>query len=227
MATVLHNTSLLCIVIADPKMVDTKDVTPPQAPVDISMKDLRLTEPLMGGDLPVRRFMREQATNSESAETINDSYPVQERSEVEETSEASTLMHKPPITCFARLRKGRILKFAGVGVTGVIINTSILYVLSRWAALPLVAASTVAVELAAISNYLLNDTWTFALRSPSLRRFVKFNTAALGGLVLNVLSVWVLTRLELYFLVADLIGIAAAFTVNYAFSVRWVWAREA
>jgi hypothetical protein len=50
MATVLHGTSLLCIVIADPKMVDTKDVTAPQAPVDISMKDLRLTEPLMGGD---------------------------------------------------------------------------------------------------------------------------------------------------------------------------------
>jgi hypothetical protein len=42
MATVLHSTTLLCIVIAHPKMVDTKDVTPPQAPVNISMKDLRL-----------------------------------------------------------------------------------------------------------------------------------------------------------------------------------------
>ena len=157
-------------------MVDTKDVTPPQAPVDISMKDLRLTEPLMGGDLTLRRFMREQATNSESAETINDGYPVRERSEAEETSVASPLMHKPPITSFARLR---ILKFAGVGVTGVIINTSVLYALSRWAGLPLVAASAVAVELAAISNYLLNDTWTFAVRSPSLGRFVKFNTASL------------------------------------------------
>ena len=133
-------------------------------------------------------------------------------------------MHKPPITSFARLR---ILKFAGVGVTGVIINTSVLYALSRWAGLPLVAASAVAVELAAISNYLLNDTWTFAVRSPCLRGFVKFNTAALGGLVLNVLIVWLLARLGLYFLVADLIGIAAAFTVNYAFSVRWVWARAA
>jgi len=27
--------------------------------------------------------------------------------------------------------------------------------------------------------------------------------------------------------VADLIGIAAGFAANYAFSVRWVWAREA
>jgi dolichol-phosphate mannosyltransferase len=129
--------------------------------------------------------------------------------------------------CFARLRTGHLLKFAGVGVTGVIINTSVLYVLSRRAGLPLLAASAVAAELAAISNYLLNDTWTFASRSPSLRGFAKFNTAALAGLVLNVVSVWVLTRLGLYFMAADLIGIAAAFTVNYAFSVRWVWAQEA
>jgi putative flippase GtrA len=191
------------------------------------MKDLRQTEPLMGGDLTVRRFLREQATNPESAETINDGYAVRVRSIAEETSGASPLMNKPPIISFASLRKGRILKFAGVGVTGVIVNASMLYVLSRWAGLPLVAASAVAVELAAISNYLLNDTWTFATRSPSLRRFAKFNTAMLAGLVLNVLIVWLLTRLGLYFMVADLIGIAAAFTVNYSFSARWVWTQEA
>lgn len=136
-------------------------------------------------------------------------------------------MNKPPVISLARRSAGRILKFAVVGGTGVIINTSVLYMLSRWAALPLAVATAVAVELAAISNYLLNDAWTFAARSPSLRRFAKFNTAALAGLVLNVLSVWLLTRLGLYFMVADLIGIAAAFATNYAFSVRWVWAREA
>jgi putative flippase GtrA len=127
---------------------------------------------------------------------------------------------------FARLSTSRILRFAVVGGTGVIINTSALYVLSRWAGLPLLAASALAVELAAISNYLLNDTWTFAARSPSFRRFVKFNTASLAGLAFNVLSVWLLTRLGLYFLVADLIGIAAGFAANYAFSVRWVWGQQ-
>ena len=181
----------------------------------------------MGGDLTVRRFLREQAANSELAETINGGYPVRVRSKAEETSRANPLMNKPLIISLARLRTGRILKFGVVGGTGVVINTSVLYVLSRCAGLPLVAASALAVELAAISNYLLNDTWTFAVRSPSLRRFAKFNTAALAGLALNVLGVWLLTRLGLYFLAADLIGIAAGFAVNYASSVRWVWAREA
>lgn len=181
----------------------------------------------MGGDLTVRRFLREQAANSDLAETINGGYPVRVRSKAEETSGANPLMNKPPIISLARLRTGRILKFGVVGGTGVIINTSVLYVLSRWAGLPLVAASAGAVELAAVSNYLLNDTWTFAARSPSLRRFARFNTASLAGLALNVLGVWLLTRLGFYFLAADLIGIAAAFAANYAFSVRWVWAREA
>ena len=164
--------------------------------------------------------------NSESAETINDGFPVRECSEAEQASESSLPMNKPPIISFARLSTARIFRFAVVGGTGVIINTSVLYVLSRWAGLPLLAASALAVELAAISNYLLNDTWTFAARSPSLRRFVKFNTASLAGLALNVLSVWLLTRLGLYFLVADLIGIAAGFAANYAFSVRWVWGQQ-
>jgi putative flippase GtrA len=174
----------------------------------------------------VRRFLREQAMNSESALAINGGCPVRECSEAGQTSGSSLPVNKPSIISFTRLGTSRILKFAVVGGTGVIINTSVLYVLSRWAGLPLVAASAVAVELAAISNYLLNDTWTFAARSRSLGRFAKFNTASLAGLAINVLSVWLLTRLGLYFLMADLIGIAAGFAANYAFSVRWVWGQQ-
>ena len=174
----------------------------------------------------MRRFLREQAMNSESALAMNGGFPVRECAEAEQASGSSLPTNKPPIISFARLNTGRILKFAVVGGTGVIINTSVLYLLSRWAGLPLVAASALAVELAAISNYLLNDTWTFAARSPSVARFARFNTVSLAGLALNVLSVWLLTRLGLYFLVADLIGIAAGFAANYAFSVRWVWGQH-
>ena len=117
----------------------------------------------------------------------------------------------------------RIVKFAVVGGVGTVINTLALYALSRWAGLPLGAASALAVELAAVSNYILNDTWTFAARTPSFGRFAKFNVASLMGLALNVFTVWFLARLGLYFLAANLVGIAAGFTVNYAFSVSWIW----
>ena len=127
----------------------------------------------------------------------------------------------------ARVKKRKIIKFAVVGATGTAINVLALYLLSRWAGLPLAAASALAVELAAVSNYLLNDSWTFARRTPTFRRFAKFNVASLMGLALNVFMLWLLARAGLYFLAADLAGIAAGFSLNYAFSVSWVWGKAA
>jgi len=127
------------------------------------------------------------------------------------------------ITPARRARGARILKFACVGLIGVGINTGALYVLSRWLDLPLVAASAIAVELAVISNYLLNARWTFATSVASFGRFAKFNLASLLGLGLNVMVVWLLVRLGIYFLAANLFGITAGFTSNYALSSIWVW----
>jgi putative flippase GtrA len=116
-----------------------------------------------------------------------------------------------------------IVKFMVVGGSGAILNTAVLYVLYRWLQLPLVSASALAVELAVVNNYLLHDRWTFAARSRSVRRFAKFNLSSLGGLAVNVLAVWLLSRIGLHFLVANLAGIAAAFAVNFALSATWVW----
>jgi dolichol-phosphate mannosyltransferase len=120
----------------------------------------------------------------------------------------------------------RVAKFGIVGVGGILINTGVLYLLGRRLGLPLVLASGVAAELAVISNFLLNSSWTFATR-PSLPRFAKFNVASLAGLSVNVMGVLLLTRLGLYLLAANLIGIAVGFAVNYLFSVGWVWGRAA
>ena len=174
----------------------------------------------------MRRFSGEQAMNSASAETINDGCPVRERRDAEESNGTSPLMYKQPITNIAGLSTGRILKFAIVGGSGAILNTAMLYVLYRRLHMPLVAASFLAAELAVGSNYLLHDGWTFAGRSPSLRRFAKFNAASLGGLTVNVLSVWLLVHLGLGIVLANLAGIAAGFAVNLVLSATWVWGED-
>jgi putative flippase GtrA len=125
-----------------------------------------------------------------------------------------------------RMRKW-IPKFVVVGGSGTVLNTAVLYVLYRWLHMPLAAASALAVEVAVVNNYLLNDRWTFAARSPSLRRFAKFNASSLGGLAVNVLAVWLLTRTGLHFLVANLVGIAVAFSINCTLSATWVWRERA
>jgi len=126
-----------------------------------------------------------------------------------------------------RANLGRAARFCLVGGTGIVINTAVLYLLSRGLGLPLPVSSAIAVELAIISNYMLNDRFTFAARRPSFRRLAKFNATSLGGLGINVVTVWLLTRHGVYFLAANLVGIAVAVVVNYTFSVAWVWRREA
>jgi len=126
-----------------------------------------------------------------------------------------------------RAKLARAARFCVVGGTGTAINTAVLYLLSRGLGLPLPVSSAIAVELAILSNYMLNDRFTFGARRPSLRRLAKFNLTSLAGLGVNVMIVWLLTRHGVYFLAANFVGIAAAVVVNYTFSVAWVWRREA
>lgn len=135
------------------------------------------------------------------------------------------MQHHAIIAPIRRAQASRLLKFACVGCIGIGVNTIVLYILSRWLGLPLAASSAVAVELAIISNYFINDRWTFASRAMSVRRFAKFNVASLAGLGVNVATLWLLTRLGMYFIAANLIGIALGFASNYALSSVWVWGR--
>jgi putative flippase GtrA len=116
-----------------------------------------------------------------------------------------------------------LTKFAIVGGSGAVLNTAVFFILHQWRHAPLLTASAVAVELAVISNYLLNDRWIFGARSRSIRRFAKFNLSSLGGVAVNVLSIVLLTRFGMHFVVANLVGIAAGFIANFALSSTWVW----
>lgn len=120
----------------------------------------------------------------------------------------------------------RALKFALVGTAGLVVNTVALFALHGWARLPVPLASALAVELAIGHNFLLNDWWTFAVRRPSLRRFAKFNVSALGGLACNVIAVWGLVSLGTHLVLANVIGVAVGFLINFVVSAGWVWAQR-
>ena len=130
---------------------------------------------------------------------------------------SATVMHA------ARSKKGRSRIEFAVGGISIAINTLTLFLLSQEAGLSLAAASVLAVELGAVGNYLLIESCMFASRTPTFGRFAKFNVASLMGLAMNVFAVWFLARLGLYFLAANLVGIAAGFAVNHAFGVSYVW----
>ncbi len=96
----------------------------------------------------------------------------------------------------ATLPRSRFFRFCLVGASGVLVDMGLLYLLSdpHMLGLGLTRSKVVAAETAILSNFLINDAWTFgdvASRQPGkaarLRRFLGFNAICTAGLVLNVL----------------------------------------
>nr|WP_306441453.1 glycosyltransferase [Halomicronema hongdechloris] len=100
----------------------------------------------------------------------------------------------PPGRKLLALPMARFLKFALVGLSGVVVDMAVLYLLHGALGLALTRSKILAAEVAILNNFLWNDAWTFADisvrqlgRAARLKRLLKFNAICLAGLVLNVL----------------------------------------
>lgn len=104
----------------------------------------------------------------------------------------------------SRIRQSRFLRFCVVGLSGVIVDMTLLYLFSDPDALGwgLTRSKALAAEAAIVNNFFWNDRWTFAdlvgenrSMEAKFHRFLKFNAICLLGLafsiaVLNVLFHW-------------------------------------
>ncbi len=127
----------------------------------------------------------------------------------------------------------RFIRYALVGLSGMIIDMLVLYLLTDGLGLALTRSKIVAAELAIINNFFWNDAWTFADMtrrqvgwSSRLKRLLKFNTICLAGLVLNVLLLNVFFNLifgqSLKYL-ANLIAIGAVAIWNFWINFKLSW----
>ena len=120
----------------------------------------------------------------------------------------------------------RPIRFGLVGLSGVLVNTSVLWALARGAHLPVPLASALATETAILSNFALNDRWTFstARQYPLPMRLMRFNGVSLGGLAITTVLLTLLTSYGgLQLLLANLLAIGGAMTWNYVVNSRWTW----
>jgi putative flippase GtrA len=120
----------------------------------------------------------------------------------------------------------RLRRFSVVGTSGLVVNNIVLFALHGLLGLALFPATVVAVHVAIVHNYLLHEVWTFRHRRPSARRFLSFSLVAATALLVNVSIVQVLTGFGLFYLLANLVGIGAAFGINYAVSSTWIWSER-
>jgi len=129
---------------------------------------------------------------------------------------------------FVQLRHGPFAKFAVVGTIGFVINTAVLESGVNFGMHPAVS-SAIGAECAIISNFILNNRWTFGMsRIRGVRvipKFLQFNVASLGALLLQSGTV----ALGTLFLGASLyrlyyiFGVGLGMIWNYTMYSRVIW----
>jgi len=120
------------------------------------------------------------------------------------------------------------IRFNIVGLSGVGVNEGVLILLQALGVYVL-TASGIAIEVSILSNFLLNDLWTFRDRRTGhfAVRLVKFNLLMFLGLVVNLAIVYIGTSyFGIHSAISNLVGIGAAFLLRYELSVKYAWMRD-
>ena len=93
--------------------------------------------------------------------------------------------------------------------------------------LPLILASTIALEVSILVRFALNDRWTFRDRcTKSLAaRFYQSNFTSFGGPLISLAAVNILTpHFGISYLVSNSLGLLLGLAWNWFWSTRLVWA---
>lgn len=118
------------------------------------------------------------------------------------------------------------IKFCIVGASGVLVNTGILYLCKEYAGFPLLLASGVAILTAMLWNFYWNDAWTFGgveSKNPMHSRLVLFCVLCTIGVAINMGTLWVLDHYGVWYIFANVVGIAAATGWNYVLNKKVTW----
>ncbi len=122
-----------------------------------------------------------------------------------------------------------LIKFMLVGLSGVVVNEGVYWLLTRFGGLAAYdwLAVIIGIEVSIITNFILNDTFTFAKRRAGksfLGRLLKFNLICIAGAVIQWGLFMLFTRVfGVYDLLSNFVGIVVAFLWNYFFNRNWTW----
>ncbi len=123
----------------------------------------------------------------------------------------------------------RFIKFGLIGSTGIVVNTSALWVFHALFNIPVFFASPLAIALAIFNNFTWNDRFTWK-ENRGKRKFTyghrlwKYYVSASLGAFINYVTLIVLsTFLGLNYLISNLIGILFGMISNFILSELWVF----
>lgn len=130
---------------------------------------------------------------------------------------------------FGKYISRRFMKYALVGLSGVAVNQSLVWISKNILDLDNQRALIVGIEVSIISNFFLNNFWTF--RRDKLRGFkavakglLTFNAICLGGAIINyAIALFIADYFQRSIYFSNLLGIAMATTWNYFVNSSITW----
>ncbi len=120
----------------------------------------------------------------------------------------------------------RLAAFGAVGAIGVIVNLALLALLTEGVGLHYIVSAGVAIEASILSNFALNDAWTFRdMRQGAWwSRLWRFNLVSGLALLVNLAVLSFLTEVVgVFYLVSEVVAIGVAFATNYRGNVGWTY----
>jgi putative flippase GtrA len=124
---------------------------------------------------------------------------------------------------------GNVFRFGIVGLSGIFVNCGLLYLLTEYFGFFYLVSSAVAIEVSIVSNFLLNDHWTFRNRetrrvTAKISRFLSFQCVAMGGMLINISVLFFLTDFfGIYYIFSNIIGILVTFSWNFIVNRNITW----
>jgi dolichol-phosphate mannosyltransferase len=120
-------------------------------------------------------------------------------------------------------------RYALVGLTGALINLAVFYELVQGVRWNPLLALPLAIEVALLSNFTWNETFTFGADQPSvpraglLNRLLRYEWVCLPGALLNALATLLLLQRHVGLLEAAAAGVVAGGVFNFLFNIPSIW----
>ena len=124
-------------------------------------------------------------------------------------------------------RLEEFIKFAIVGGSGVVVNMGLLFILTRFLSVRLEIASPIAIEVSILTNFTLNNLWTFKKRNthvPFWTRLFRYHlVTGLAGIVNYLALLLLVNSFGLHDMLSNLIGILIGTIITYSLNSLWTW----
>lgn len=124
----------------------------------------------------------------------------------------------------------RFVRFGIVGGSGIVVNSAILWFLHERLGLAIALASPVAIGVAVVNNFILNNYWTWRQRRKTYKhrfgyRLMRYFASTSGGAAINYLVLIMLTGFfDIYYFWANILGIIVGSVLNFFLAEFWVFA---